>query len=725
MKKISPIILGLLICWAQICAPTVAEAATRIENISGENPTIVDGTVFENISDAGNDGWSYGVAVRNGPPNPVDGPNLEMAIGDNVVFKNNSGVQFGGGAVANRGNMTIGDNVQFIGNKTVSGDNPIKYANGGAIHNEGSVTLGIGNNALFQGNFASRNGGAIYNNEAGEITIGAGAQFIGNSVTQGGVGDLSGGYGGAIANNKPGGKITIGDGAIFSDNKANWWGGAIYNAGQLDFMGDVSFSNNSAVMMGLNDIGNEGTINFNGGNVVLDGGIIGTGNITFNNTALTLNIRAIDDYSIVMADTITLTGDNTLNFILGASDLTGTIDLDDLFVAGTMTGDFTMGDLGNDLYDVTFTDDTFTFAKKPLAAIVDNLDDVTDNQVAVLQAVLFEGDGNAAFNDAADNIAAMLQDTNPDVQSYGLQLVSAMAPTDKPQVQSVSQSNTSQALGAVETRLTGGAAMGRASGDFTIGHNTIWAKGLANQSKLDGAFKSDSFGIAAGIEHNFSTSTKLGLGYAFTNTTVNPNIGESKIDSNTIMAYGEYKPTSWFLNVAASYTLAASDNNMVVRTAKYDSNTFAAQLITGYELNIIHGFEFVPQIGTRYMSVNTEKYADNIGGITDSTTYNFLTGIAGAKLAYDINIGNYVLRPEIYLGATYDFHSDNADAAMVMGNGSVINISGESLDKTGYEIGAGLNFNVSDAIDIALHYVGRFRRDYMDNTGMIDLKYKF
>jgi hypothetical protein len=61
---------------------------------------------------------------------------------------------------------------------------------------------------------------------------------------------------------------------------------------------------------------------------------------------------------------------------------------------------------------------------------------------------------------------------------------------------------------------------------------------------------------------------------------------------------------------------------------------------------------------------------------------------------------------------------------MTLANGSVIDVTGVSLPRLGYEAGAGLTIAAAK-VDLTIAYIGRFRSDYVDNTGTLTLKYRF
>ena len=222
--------------------------------------------------------------------------------GDFIGNYASSGNAYGGAIFNDRalGNIT-GD---FIGNYASSKSGS---AQGGAVSNHGTIgdITGdfIGNYASSSYSYSSAGGGAIRNEVSGTIGNITG-DFIGNYVSSYSV------YGGAVYNSQTIGDITgdfIGNYASANSENGKAKGGAIYNTGTLTIAGNSTFTDNYVEFNGektSNAICNEGTINFNGTNIVVNDAITsnyGTINIesssngmtTFNNTVSgnTVNLK--------------------------------------------------------------------------------------------------------------------------------------------------------------------------------------------------------------------------------------------------------------------------------------------------------------------------------------------------------------------------------------------------------------------------------------------------
>ena len=74
---------------------------------------------------------------------------------------------------------------------------------------------------------------------------------------------------------------------------------------------------------------------------------------------------------------------------------------------------------------------------------------------------------------------------------------------------------------------------------------------------------------------------------------------------------------------------------------------------------------------------------------------------------------------------TYDLIDDGNNANVVLANGAAYHVNGEKLDRLGFELGAKVATDVTDNLEISAGWEGRFRKDYNDQTAMLNAKYKF
>ena len=675
------------------------------------------GVVFENNTAA------QGGAINNSKTLPnVKGGTINL-ISKSHFIGNSAGISQGG-AIRNQGTIsTITDSV-FDSN--VAG-------NGGAINNGtwGSVVEGIYktkfiNNTAVVG--PAQQGGAIVN--AGHIGIIDGAVFESNRA---------GKIGGAIANVTPQNngsglaEVNIAN-STFTGNVAGESGGAIYNAtgGAVSLAGENTFTGNMAGGVG-NDIYNLGKLAVTGGTTTIDGGITGDGELTIADGA-TLNIGTTtvqqkeltldgtvgatiidaNNYGKLLAETYKGNGQVSLNVAT-----TGTYN-----IFGENANEYTVVDAGA-IYDVTKGDNgAITIATKKVEEIATEtgLTNTAANTVAALA-----NSDSELVNIASLNVQQALRNGDTDY----IETESAKAnPVDKPVVQSVAQSVQGAVMTLAANRMAGAptaGTMGRSGGDWSNVARGIWAQGMFNRSKYNGQFNGYTRGVSAGFDALIDKQYTIGLGYAFGHSDVHANGGRNtEIDSNSIFAYAQYKPSEWFVNAALNYTMSkykeTEDNVFGALRLKsdHDTDAFGGQVMTGYDF----ASGLTPEIGLRYLHVTQDGYNNGLAHVSSDDT-DFLTGIAGMKYRFAIENDSVInWFPELRAAATYDFVSDRAMSTVTMPGAASYVIDGDRLSRFGGEFGIGLTAEYK-GLEISLVYDLDLHKDYTSQTGMAKFRYEF
>ena len=337
-----------------------------------------------------------------------------------------------------------------------------------------------------------------------------------------------------------------------------------------------------------------------------------------------------------------------------------------------------------------------------------------------------------------EKLAQLSNSTNAAEQKAYVDALTAVAPEIAPMVQKTQTETANQVFGAVSTRLTGGSIStdgeGMASGDNIFKRGAMWVQGLFNKSKLDDTskakgFDADSNGIAFGAEKFVTDDTKVGIGYAYTNTDIDGFMRDTDVDTHTAILYGEYKPSNWYVNGIATYGWSDYEESKSVAgvgvKADYDVETFGLQAMTGYDMQV-KGFGFTPEAGLRYVHIKQDAYKDSADQRVSANDSDILTGVIGAKVSKNFELSNGMnIKPEARIAATYDLFNDDVNSVVTLANGSAYAVEGEALDRFGMEFGAGVTAEVNDKVEISLGYEGKFREDYQDHTGLINAKYKF
>ena len=664
----------------------------------------------------GNTSTIAGGAISN-TTSPATYESASLQIKDNVLFQDNSSKM--GGAIFNqRDVMTIGSSASFIGNSTTTTD----------TSGTGGTDAGSGGAIMNQANSSDRQ---YYK---ASLTIGAGASFSQNSAKV---------SGGAIANyawrdnatyaNECENVVTTFSGDVdFTDNSAEVNGGAIYNDGTINFNGNATFSGNTAGGV-LNDIHNDGTVNVNAGTLTLDGGITGNGTLNFaDNSSLAVTIGSSQETSTTITNNV-IVGENVNLSMIFNPGYEGDYTL--LAEKGTLEGNFIVD---NVIYNITAEVDaggqqtgSFTIEKKSTAEIAESAG-VSMNQAAALNAITSKGTStNTTYSAVAEQINTMIQSGDAAQMQAAADAVTAMSPEVAPMVAQIQSDTAAQVFNVIGSRL--GSSQGMASGDGTSGTG-LWVQGMVGTTDLDDTSKArgysaDTTGLALGLEAKPSDSTKVGMGFAYTNTDVDGFLRSTDVDSYTAFLYGEYKPSNWFVNGIVSYAWANYDEQKNVLGqnigAKYDADTLGLQLMGGLDLDV-SGFTVTPEAGLRYYHIGRDSYTDGMGSAVSDSDEDVLTGVVGARFAKTFEVSpSMTFVPEVRLAMTYDIVDADNSSFVTLANGSSYSVEGETLDRFGFEAGVGVKAEMGDNFELSLSYEGAWRGDYQNHAGILNAKYKF
>lgn len=358
---------------------------------------------------------------------------------------------------------------------------------------------------------------------------------------------------------------------------------------------------------------------------------------------------------------------------------------------------------------------------------------VTGSIAAALLAATSAADSdNAEFDKVASALNEAAQAGNRAAAREAEKLGADAAPV----AHAVETVHTNMVFAAVNDELNGadGAmAKGMSSGDY-FHKAKAWIRGLFNYADYDGtskvqSFDADTYGVAMGIDKELDNHVKAGFGYAYSQTDINGDVRDTDIDTNTLFVYGQYKPADWYVNTTLAYSWSDYEEKASVlgykANADYDVDTIALQSMYGFERKL-GAYDLNPEFGLRYMHTSQDGYTNDLGSKVHSDDSDILTAVAGAKVAKNYELENgMVLRPELKAAVTYDLFTDDNNANVMLANGAGYRVNGEKLERLGFEFGAKVATDVSANWELAAGYDLRLRKDYSDNTLMLNAKYKF
>lgn len=649
----------------------------------------------------------------------------EMTIGTNAQFTNNS-AEYAGAILNQRSDLTIGTGALFQGNESTN-------ASGGAIVNNAYGSISIGEDSRFIGNISAKSGGAIMNDghenngsdKQASLTIGSGAEFSGNQAKV---------NGGAIANygNGENDSFLSLSNATFTNNSAGASGGAIYNDANntIKLSGDMTFSGNTAEGA-LNDIHNEGTVTVSkDASLTLDGGISGDGSLKLEvNTTLNVKQGVTE-----IANEVSSEG-TTVNVTLKGGE--SSIDLNQIFTNKANEDSLDNIKLGeNSLFDFVQDgeDPSVWNANQKSADEVAAALGATGSEAAAVLALVSGGadTGNEAF----DSVAEALNDAAQNGNGAAAKEAAKLGADANPIVRTVETDLHNMVFAAVTDELNGASgamAEGKSSGD-AFKQVKAWIRGMFNHADKEATSKASGFdaniyGVAMGIDKQIDHAVKVGAGYAYSQTDVSAHGRDTDVDTHTAFVYGRYQPADWYVNTVVAYNWSDYDEKKSVlgsnANAKYDVESLGVQSMFGYETKL-GGYDVTPEAGLRYVHISQDAYHDRLGNRTGSNDSDILTAVIGTKVAKNYALDSEtVIRPELKAAVTYDLIDDGNNANVVLANGAAYRVNGEKLDRLGFELGAKVATDVTDNLEISAGWEGRFRKDYNDQTAMLNAKYKF
>ena len=679
----------------------------------------------------------------------IDNSKIDMS---DLMIVSGLDSQDGAGEPLGEGNITISGNSEINvkeigvygkGNININGGSittkDIGAEQGNITISNGSVNVIEGGEGLYARNTLNIKGGTVNMSGDGNRIWGTNIAMSGGTLnikdsttfkTQNPV-DISGGTVNIAENS------SLGWASVDEDSDIDLRSGAILNlAGTLnaniESPGTINIQNSNSKIVGSVEISNGGVMN-----VGLNKATIG-GDITFD-AGSTLNMSVTDEGNgLLSARNIHADEGSKLALTISKTMKIGASDNITLFeTTGMFDNNFT-NEVSNNRYKITSIDGgTYNIKYENSASDVVNDAGGTSSNASTAEA--WDGmKDNTSVSATAQSIASKLNNLSQNDSKAYVEALTAVAPEVAPMVQKTQSETANQVFGAVSTRLTGGSVStggeGMSSGDSVFERAAMWVQGLFNHSKLDDTskaygFDADSSGVAMGAEKYINDDVKVGLGYAYTNTDIDGFMRDTDVDTHTAFVYGEYKPSNWYVNGIMSYGWSDYEESKNVAgvgvKADYDAETFGLQAMTGYDMQV-KGFGLTPEVGLRYVHISQDGYTDSADQKVSSSDSDILTGVIGAKVSKTWTLENGMnIKPEARIAATYDLMNDDVNSVVTLANGSAYMVEGDALDRFGMEFGAGVTAELNDNVEFALGYEGKFREDYQDHTGLVNLKYKF
>tara|TARA_R110000868_G_scaffold13752_1_gene63763 strand:- start:7520 stop:13813 length:6294 start_codon:yes stop_codon:yes gene_type:complete len=306
-------------------------------------------------------------------------------------------------------------------------------------------------------------------------------------------------------------------------------------------------------------------------------------------------------------------------------------------------------------------------------------------------------------------------------------------------------------FGSDKLRVSSGDDMpdiaGVSAGDETVkGDWSAWARVFGDWSKLDGSgtaqgFTSTTGGAVIGADYAVSDALTLGLagGYQASNLEFGTG-GEGDVDGWSVTAYGDYRFGNAYIDVLVGYAVQSYDMDRYltvlgvnyIANSTYDGSAIIGAVEAGYTFTVAPATTLTPFIGVNGNQTKTDASVETGAGIWNlayedrsETQIDTVLGVRISK-AFTGSDG-LAITPTFELGWKHGFGNSapTANASLAGTPGTQFQIFGSPTSRDTAIVGAALQVQMSNKIDLYLQYNGQYSSDYADNAASLRLHWKF
>ena len=512
--------------------------------------------------------------------------------------------------------------------------------------------------------------------------------------------------------------------------------GAVLGAGTTNINADNELSAaisgntvnvNNAKLSGVNNLASDVILNVLGGTVALDNQTANLKSVSFDaNSTLSLSINSLSDYGKLIADSIVVANGAKLNATL-AQGLVKSGEKVELQLLSANNSDFNnfSDNFDNNMYHFEKVDKNGTYriyiTKSAEEVIID-----AGGQHWVAQAAKAYVDGDAfEEGSVAANIADSLAGLAQNDAKKLIKEIKALAPAEASVVQDQAIAKSDILFKTTKSYLRGDKETTGFSYHDIYSDMSIWSRPYVIKTKIDNndniiGYEAQNIGIITGIDKKINAEFKLGAGLQYDEADIDATRREINSSTRVGFVYAEYKPANWFVNTIAAYGVSDYDEKKFALGKKYsaDYNAKTRSMTTtfGYQID-----DFIPEISMLYYNIKRNKYTDTASQYVKASKNDYLRATVGVRF----NKKYKMFYPDVYFGLGYDIKSPRNNTFVKLSNGAGYTVEGKHLSRLEYEFNVGLNAYLTDNITVGIGYMGSYRKDYQEHTGMLRFNYAF
>ena len=251
----------------------------------------------------------------------------------------------------------------------------------------------------------------------------------------------------------------------------------------------------------------------------------------------------------------------------------------------------------------------------------------------------------------------------------------------------------------------------------------FWLKGFGVESRQglkDGfaGYKSDGWGIAAGLDRRFATGLFIGAALSYSDNTLTyrdqlaGNTGN--VSGTQLSLYGTKDMGRLYVDGVVAYARQKYDSSRNTGVAglaigNYDGHQWGVRLGGGMPIALASAVSLTPQLRLNWDSIQQEAYTEAGGGPlalnVASRSADRVRSSLGAQLDHDTAWGGINIRPFLRAFWNHDFRNNGIDAAATfVGGGATFVTPGQKPESNTFTLGAGINFYTRGSFAAALAY---------------------
>lgn len=286
---------------------------------------------------------------------------------------------------------------------------------------------------------------------------------------------------------------------------------------------------------------------------------------------------------------------------------------------------------------------------------------------------------------------------------------------------------------------------GLSSGDAVLTNKHIWTKVYGTWHKQDdrdgvSGYDGTSTGLVIGYDGDFDSKTKLGLAFAYNQSSVDSNSNDApnsaNIDSYQFIGYGSYALENGSeINFQADLGFSNTDGKRTIKfissekIAKSDYDSKSLHLGIGYgktfELN--EDTIWAPSVRADYTLINSESYTEKGAGVlnldVESNQHKAMEIGADIKLSHQVQDHT---RFNANLGVTYDLINDESTAtSSFVGGGAKFVTTGLKNNPWSGQLGLGLTRSLDNGAELSANYDLSGGEDRLNQTASVRVRWEF